>query len=185
MRTDPDPILRPSCILGATTGQVEERVREARQSTPAPGGRPPNWLFVPEAVFSEVLHWVHASRLTCHLGIHRSLQFLQQRFWWPSMTRDTKDYIAACPVCARRKASHRPSAGLLQPRGIPQQPWSHIVLDFVTGLPLLKVIKSSSLWLTVSPRLPISFLYPNSLQQQRPGSFWCDTFSSSMGFSRT
>lgn len=43
------------------------------------------------------------------------------------MTRDTRDYIASCPVCARGKASH---------------PWEFLdvcvhtsVVDFVTGLP--------------------------------------------------
>uniref|UniRef100_A0A674MXQ5 Gypsy retrotransposon integrase-like protein 1 n=1 Tax=Takifugu rubripes TaxID=31033 RepID=A0A674MXQ5_TAKRU len=132
---DPDPILPLSCILGAASWQVEERVREAQQSAPDPGGCPPNRLFVPVAVRSEVLHWAHSSRLTCHPGVNRSLHFLRQRFWWPSMARDTKDYIAACPVCSRGKASHRPPAGLLQPLEIPRRPWSHIAVDFITGLP--------------------------------------------------
>uniref|UniRef100_A0A674PMU1 Gypsy retrotransposon integrase-like protein 1 n=1 Tax=Takifugu rubripes TaxID=31033 RepID=A0A674PMU1_TAKRU len=132
---DPDPILPLSCILGAASWQVEERVREAQQSAPDPGGCPPNRLFVPVAVRSEVLHWAHSSRLTCHPGVNRSLHFLRQRFWWPSMAQDTKDYIAACPVCSRGKASHRPPAGLLQPLEIPRRPWSHIAVDFITGLP--------------------------------------------------
>eukprot|EP00066_Takifugu_rubripes_P011978 XP_011601244.1 PREDICTED: uncharacterized protein LOC105416325 [Takifugu rubripes] len=114
---------------------VEERVREAQQSAPDPGGCPPNRLFVPVAVRSEVLHWAHSSRLTCHPGINRSLHFLRQRFWWPSMARDTKDYIAACPVYSRGKASHQPPAGLLQPLEIPRRPWSHIAVEFITGLP--------------------------------------------------
>uniref|UniRef100_A0A674MFK3 Gypsy retrotransposon integrase-like protein 1 n=1 Tax=Takifugu rubripes TaxID=31033 RepID=A0A674MFK3_TAKRU len=132
---DPDPILPLSCILGAASWQVEERVREAQQSAPDPGGCPPNRLFIPGAVRSEVLHWAHSSRLTCHPGVNRSLHFLRQRFWWPSMARDTKDYIAACPVCSRGKASHQPPAGLLQPLEIPRRPWSHIAVDFITGLP--------------------------------------------------
>lgn len=51
------------------------------------------------------------------------------------MTRDTAAYIAACPVCASGKSSHRPPAGFLHPLPIPRRPWSHITLDFVTGLP--------------------------------------------------
>lgn len=46
----------------------------------------------------------------------------------------TAQPIAACGVCARGKFSHEPPAGLLSPLLIPQRPWSHITVDFVTGL---------------------------------------------------
>ena len=39
------------------------------------------------------------------------------------------------PICARSKSNNRPPAGLLQPLVTPMRPWSHIALDFVTGLP--------------------------------------------------
>lgn len=42
--------------------------------------------------------------------------------------------MAACVVCARSKALHRPTAGLLRPLPVPSRPWSHIALDFVTPL---------------------------------------------------
>ena len=46
--------------------------------------------------------------------------------------------MAACNVCSRSKASHRPPAGLLRPLPIPGRPWSDVALDFVTGLPTSK-----------------------------------------------
>uniref|UniRef100_A0A3B5AAW4 Integrase catalytic domain-containing protein n=1 Tax=Stegastes partitus TaxID=144197 RepID=A0A3B5AAW4_9TELE len=51
------------------------------------------------------------------------------------MNRDTREYISACSVCACNKTSTQPSAGLLHPLPVPRRPWSHIALDFVTGLP--------------------------------------------------
>lgn len=60
----------------------------------------------------------------------------RQRFWWPSMAADVRAFVAACTECAQNKATHRPTAVLLQPLPIPSRPWSHITVDFVTGLPL-------------------------------------------------
>lgn len=37
-------------------------------------------------------------------------------------------------LCDHRKSSHQPSAGLLSLLPIPQRTWSHIAMDFVTGL---------------------------------------------------
>lgn len=49
---------------------------------------------------------------------------------------DTRKFVNACPVCIQHKPSHQAPAGLLQPLPMPHRPWSHISLDFVTGLPL-------------------------------------------------
>uniref|UniRef100_A0A8C1BXI7 Integrase catalytic domain-containing protein n=1 Tax=Cyprinus carpio carpio TaxID=630221 RepID=A0A8C1BXI7_CYPCA len=51
------------------------------------------------------------------------------------MARDIRLFILACSVCAVSKSSNRPPAGLLQPLLVPLRPWSHISLDFVSGLP--------------------------------------------------
>lgn len=108
---------------------------EAQCTMSASEGVPPNTLFVADAARSEVLQWGHASKLVCHSCLSCTLHLLQQHFWWPIMNRDTKAYIAACPVCAHGKSSHQPPAGLLHPLLVPQHPWSHIAMDFVTGLP--------------------------------------------------
>lgn len=96
---------------------------------------PPNRQFVPNSVRSQVLQWGHASRFACHPGVNRTLGLLRRHFWWPTMEADTRDYVLACSICAQGKSSHRPPAGLLQPLPVPSRPWSHIALDFVTGLP--------------------------------------------------
>lgn len=115
--------------------EIERVVREAQTTQPDPGNGPHNCLFVPEAVRTQVLQWGHSSKLTCHPGFHRTLAFLKQRFWWPSMSKDTRSFVAACSTCARSKSNHQAPAGLLDPLSIPSRPWSHISVDFVTGLP--------------------------------------------------
>ncbi|XP_023817647.1 uncharacterized protein LOC110013547 isoform X2 [Oryzias latipes] len=48
------------------------------------------------------------------------------------MTRDVREYIAACTTCARSKTSHSPPSGLLHPLPTPSRPWSHIALPTAT-----------------------------------------------------
>ena len=131
-------ILPPSCVVAGPTWQIESIIREALHSEPDPGNGPPNCLFVPEAVRSKVLQWVHTSRFACHPGIGRTLALLKRHFWWPSMDKDTREYVLACTVCARGKTTNQRPPGQLRPLPIPSRPWSHIALDFITGLPLSK-----------------------------------------------
>ena len=133
--TDPETILPPTCLIATLTWEVESAVRLAQRQQPDPGLGPPNRMFVPDAVRSKVLIWAHSSRLTCHPGITRTLDFIRRRFWWSTMDKDVRSFISACATCARNKTSTRPHSGLLQPLPIPSRPWSHIALDFVTGLP--------------------------------------------------
>lgn len=133
--SDPEPILPSSCVVGAFRWRIEEQVTKALQNCQPPDGVPPNRLFVPVPLRSQVIHWAHTSKLACHPGVRRTLFLAQQRFWWPAMEKDIADYVAACPVCATCKSSHKPPAGQLRPLPVPLRPWSDISVDFVTGLP--------------------------------------------------
>ena len=131
----PVAILPRGVVVGSLSWDVERRVREAGQGGETPEGCPGGRLFVPIRLRPEVLQWGHESRVACLPGIRRSLATIQQRFWWPSMAQDTKQFVLACAVCAQNKTSNQPPIGLLQPLPIPSRPWSHIALDFVSGLP--------------------------------------------------
>ncbi|KAK3572626.1 hypothetical protein QTP86_001124 [Hemibagrus guttatus] len=78
----------------------------------------------------------HNSCLFCHPGTTRTMAVLLQHFWWPSIRKDVRDFVAACPVCSQKKSPKTPPVGLLHPLPIPKRLWSHISMDFVTGLPL-------------------------------------------------
>lgn len=132
----PSTILSPSCVIGAVTWDVESEVKGALEGVQSPEHCPNNRLFVPAPLRSRVLQWAHNSQFSCHPGVTRTVFVIKQRFWWPSMLQDAGEFVAACPVCAQSKTSRCPVAGLLQPLPVPKRPWSHISLDFVTGLPL-------------------------------------------------
>ncbi|KAL0149344.1 hypothetical protein M9458_055382, partial [Cirrhinus mrigala] len=130
-----ESILPKGRVVGAVVWGIEQQVKRALSHVTIPRGRPEGKLFVPESVRSAVLRWSHASRLAVHPGVRGTLTSVRQRFWWPAIVRDVRRYIASCPVCAQSKCSNSPPAGLLRPLPISSRPWSHITLDFVSGLP--------------------------------------------------
>ncbi|KAL0172527.1 hypothetical protein M9458_032838, partial [Cirrhinus mrigala] len=108
---------------GTTTS--ESRVREALGSVTIPAGCPEDLLFVPRLVRTSILQWGHSSKLACHPGAARTISLIKQRFWWPAMAQDAREFVLACPVCV----------GFSDRCLIPSRPWSHIAMDFVIGLP--------------------------------------------------
>lgn len=87
---DPDFILNPRCVVGAASWEIQSIVKEAQSQQPDPGTGPPSRLFVPDSTRSPVLQWAHSSKLTCHPGFQRTLQFLRRSFWMPGMARDAR-----------------------------------------------------------------------------------------------
>ncbi|XP_057708757.1 uncharacterized protein tanc1b isoform X4 [Corythoichthys intestinalis] len=130
-----EPVVPGNLIVGTLRWEVERLVEEALQGVKVPGGCPAGRLFVPVAQRAAVLKWSHTSKFACHPGVSRTFFLLSQKFWWPGMRKDVMDYVSACSVCARGKAVHRAPAGLLRPLPVPSRPWSHVALDFITGLP--------------------------------------------------
>lgn len=129
------PLLPPSCLVAPFFWDIEERVKAASVDQPRPSTCPPDRLFVPALLRSEVLQWSHSSKLTCYLDVHRTKEFLQRRFWWPTVEEDVREFVKACLTCNQHKPSPQAPAGHLHPLPIPHCPLSHIPLDFVTGLP--------------------------------------------------
>uniref|UniRef100_A0A3Q2EG98 Gypsy retrotransposon integrase-like protein 1 n=1 Tax=Cyprinodon variegatus TaxID=28743 RepID=A0A3Q2EG98_CYPVA len=132
---EPVPILPPSCVFGALQWEIQDMISQAQRSEPDPGNGPVNRTYVPTSVRARVIQWAHSEKFSAHPGILRTLKFLSRRFWWPTISQDTKQFVQSCPFCAQNKSTNRPPAGLLQPLPVPERPWSDIALDFVTGLP--------------------------------------------------
>jgi len=48
-----------------------------------------------------------------------------------------KQYVEGCDACQRNKNHTEQLAGKLMPNSIPEKPWTHILADFITKLPLV------------------------------------------------
>lgn len=82
-----------------------------------------------------MLQLAQSSWWACHRGVARTLHPPQAVFLVALHGPDVLGFVTACLVCARGKTTYCPPAGLLCLIPIPSRHRSHIVLDFVTGLP--------------------------------------------------
>ncbi|KAL0146466.1 hypothetical protein M9458_058229 [Cirrhinus mrigala] len=131
----PETILPHSKIVASVQWGLEAAVRRAHQQHPGPENGPPGLLFVPCHLRSKVLQWAHTSPPSGHPGATRTCKLIQKKFWWPKLQKEVRAFVAACSVCAQNKDPRTHPHGLLHPLPVPRRPWSHISLDFVTGLP--------------------------------------------------
>ncbi|XP_078807233.1 uncharacterized protein LOC101167294 isoform X2 [Oryzias latipes] len=119
-------IVPSTCIIGALTWDIENRVLQAQGEEPGHAPCPQGTLYVPTSLRADVISWGHSSRLSCHGGVQRTLHLLRRRFYWPSMDKDVREYVAACTTYARSKTSNSAPVGLLQPLLTPllTSPWT-------------------------------------------------------------
>ncbi len=159
----PDPILPTTLIVAPVQWDVMTEIAETQGTDPVPAECPPNRTFVPPSLRTRVIQQVHDLPSSGHPGITASIQLLLNKFWWSTLRTDVIAFIKNCVTCNTTKSSKQMPAGLLQPLPIPQRPWSHIAIDFITDLPnskgnttILTVIDrfSKSCRLIPLPKLP-------------------------------
>nr|GEU42286.1 hypothetical protein [Tanacetum cinerariifolium] len=73
----------------------------------------------------------------CKIRYHpdKMYQDLKKLYWWPNMKADIATFVSRCLTCAKVKAEHQKTFGLLQQPKIPKWKWKKITMNFVSGLP--------------------------------------------------
>jgi len=94
------PILPPSCFVTTVTWEIESQVRQAQALQPDPDNGPPNSLFVPASVQSQVLQWAHSTHITSHPGSpghsHSSVNASSHPLW--TLTPGPSSPVLPVPV---------------------------------------------------------------------------------------
>jgi hypothetical protein len=83
----------------------------------------------------KLLQIVHNSPAGRHPGRGKTLDILQQEYYWPRMFNTVQRFVACCHICRKAKASREKYHSLLKPLPIPIRSWRDISVDFVTDLP--------------------------------------------------
>ena len=61
-------------------------------------------LVVPLVLREEILQESHAGSLEGHLGEDKTVGKIRERFYWPGIQEDVRQWIRTCPACATRKS---------------------------------------------------------------------------------
>ena len=80
----------------------------------------------------------HNSAIGGHSGFLRTYKRLAATVYWKEMRKQVKDYVVSCQTCQTSKCEALSAGGLSQPLAMPDQVWSEVSLDFISGLPKSK-----------------------------------------------
>ncbi|GKB64405.1 putative reverse transcriptase domain-containing protein [Tanacetum coccineum] len=111
----------------------KERLEPRADGTLCLNGR--SWLPCYGDLRSVVMHESHKSKYSIHPGSEKMYQDMKKLYWWPNMKADIATYVSKCLTCAKVKAEHQRSSGLLVQPVIPEWKWDNIKMDFITKLP--------------------------------------------------
>jgi transposase InsO family protein len=81
------------------------------------------------------MHDSHDAIVSGHFGVAKTIDSISRNFTWPSMHAQVTTYVTACDRCERDKSPNQRPSGLLRPLEVPEEPWTHVSLDFVMALP--------------------------------------------------
>ena len=96
----------------------------------------PNRMFVPPSACSALLHSIHSSPLSGHMGVFHTKAILEQDFWWLGLSTFVKHFIAGCPVCQQNKTNTHPVILPLLPiTSNVTLPFKQLSVNLLTDLP--------------------------------------------------
>lgn len=92
-------------------------------------------LVVPDTLRMQVINEAHNPPTAAHGGMNKTLNRIKLRYFWPSMTKDTKNYVRTCEICQTTKY---PNITLRHEMGAmkdPVKPWEMVSVDLMGPLP--------------------------------------------------
>lgn len=113
----------------------------------------------PEVLRPDILKSYHDSLAGGgHLGVNRTFQAIQLKFYWPKMFQNVKDYVTSCDMCQKVKVNRRQQSIPLTNMPI-AEPFERWHIDFVGPLPrskdgyqhILVLVDSFTRWPEIFP----------------------------------
>ena len=93
-------------------------------------------LALPRCLWLEVTKSCHGDAMAGHEGQSKTLERVQQRYWWPGMRDYVRGVVRRCAWCQVRRVDRVLPAGLLEPISPPTQPFELWGIDHMGPLTL-------------------------------------------------
>lgn len=100
-------------------------------------GDPIQRVYIPfvHTLRTAVLASSHDNGESGHCDADRMYSHLRERVVWKGLHQSCVRYVRTCDTCRRHKDSTLAPAGFIMPHAVPTRPFSHMVMDFIVGLP--------------------------------------------------
>ena len=85
----------------------------------------------------EIIWLHHDVPAAGHGGRWKMVELVTRNYWWPRVTRDVGKYVEGCDLCQRMKNRTEEPAGKLKLSEVLQKIWTHLIVDFITKLPVV------------------------------------------------
>ncbi|KAE9522252.1 hypothetical protein AGLY_017349, partial [Aphis glycines] len=95
-----------------------------------------NLLVIPKNLTNTIIKSYHESVFSGHFGITKTLAKLKQKYYWPTIIKDTTNFIKTCISCQKIKNPIGKGHGLLQPIPLLSgKPMQRLTFDYLGPLP--------------------------------------------------
>ncbi|CAF1019611.1 unnamed protein product, partial [Brachionus calyciflorus] len=92
---------------------------------------------VPKSKTKVVFNKLHTSIFGGHLGFEKTFKKIEERFFWPYMNSEIKEWVKSCDICQRLKISNKIVKAPLTPI-LPTRPLQIVTVDLTGSLPKTK-----------------------------------------------
>ena len=93
-------------------------------------------LFIPKAIWTELINRHHNNSLAGHFGIKKTCKLVAQKYYWPTFHHNVEAYVKGCDICLALKVVRHKPYGDLQLLPVPTHQLKDLSMDFVIGLPI-------------------------------------------------
>ena len=96
-------------------------------------------VYIPkdEELRMEIIQLYYDVPAVGHREKWKMTELVIRNYWWPGVTKDVGKYIEDYDICQKMKNKIKTPAGKLMVNEVPEKMWTHLMVDFITKLPLV------------------------------------------------